>query len=102
MANARSFSLQPYPREGTTLLARHSLFPKQNPPLSDEEITKAITAAFSRTLKNKVGTQYPVISEPEDLADLCIKHLKERNDPIFTPYFYSSCSVDEIFELDSI
>src|SRR4051794_18831996 len=102
MAISKSFSLQPYPREGTTLLANHSLFPKQDPPLNDEEIISAVTAAFSRTLKNKVGKQYPVISDPEGLVNLCIKHLKERNDPIFTPYFYSSCQVDEIFELDSI
>ena len=97
-----SFSLQPYPREGTTLLAAHSLFPKQSPPLNEEEIIIAVTEAFSRALKNKVGKQYPVISDTEGLVNLCIKHLKERNDPIFTPYFYSSCQVDEIFELDSI
>jgi hypothetical protein len=97
-----SYSLQPYPREGTTLLAAHSLFPKQNPPLNEEEILTAVTDAFSRVLKNKVGKQYPAISDTEGLVNLCIKHLKERNDPIFTPYFYSSCQVDEIFELDSI
>jgi hypothetical protein len=69
-----SFSLQPYPREGTTLLSAHSLFPKQNTPLHEEEVIVAVTEAFSRVLKNKVGKQYPVISDAEGLVNLCIKH----------------------------
>ena len=93
---------QPYPRENSSLLAAHSLFPPLSPPLSDESIIKAIDAAFDRTGRNRVGNIRKVKSTPEELVNLCINHLKKRTDPILGVYFYTNCEVEEIFELDAI
>ena len=39
---------------------------------------------------------------PDELVQLCLQHLKERSDPILSPYFLSQCKLGEIFELDAI
>ena len=93
---------QPYPRENGTLLAAHSLFPASARPLPDDAIISAIRAAFDRARRNKVGNIKSTPSTPEELVDLCLKHLKTRTDPVLGTFFYSNCDVEEIFELDAI
>ena len=91
-----------YPREPNSLLAKHSLFPKCDPPLSDDIVSLAIEKAFARILLDKKGQNRKFPSTPSQLVDLCFKHLKQRTDPIIGSYFYSFCYMDEIFELDAI
>ncbi|MBI3981012.1 hypothetical protein HY345_03350 [Candidatus Microgenomates bacterium] len=101
-SSRNKFTLQPYPREGDTLLSAHGLFPKQDLPLTDKEVLVAVEIAFKRTITDKKGSLRRVNSSPKELVDLCIKHLKLRSCPILSPFFYSSCEVDEIFDLDAI
>ena len=97
----KSFA-QPYPREEKLLIAAHSLFPECRPSLSDNKIISAIEKAFDRSRRNKVGNIRQVPSSPEELVNLCLEHLKERSDPVLGTFFYSTCEVHEIFELDAI
>lgn len=78
------------------------MFPKLNPPLSDGQITKAIEKAFERATKNKEGD---VIEQPDSakaLVELCLKHLRDRTDPILTTSFYANVKAEEVFEMDAI
>ena len=93
---------QPYPREEKMLLAAYSLFPICSPPLPNKKIVSAIEKAFDRARRNKVGNIRKPPSTPIELVNLCLKHLKTRSDPILGTFFYSSCEVHEIFELDAI
>ena len=93
---------QPYPRETDRFLAAHSLFPQHNPPLSDDVVTNAIDIAFDRTLRDRCGKVKKVTNTPREMVKQCIKHIKERTDPVLGAYFYSSCNLGEVFELDAI
>jgi hypothetical protein len=78
------------------------MFPKLNPPLSDEQITRGVERAFERARKNKEGD---VIEQPETakaLVELCLKHLRDRTDPILTTSFYGDVKADEVFGMDAI
>lgn len=93
---------QPYPREENSLLAAHYLFPQHAPSLPDKTINQAIDVAFERTLRDRVGRLRPIAASPEALVKMCLKHLKERSDPILGPYFYSLGDAEDVFELDAI
>jgi hypothetical protein len=98
----QKLQLQPYPREGTSLLSADALYPKKNPPLSETHLDNAIESAFIRCMKNKRGEQKVVEANPEKLVQLTLKHLKERSDPVLSPYFLSLLNVEDIFELDAV
>jgi hypothetical protein len=103
MSSKKAVTLQPYPREaGGQLLAADSLFPPLTPPMNDELINTAIDEAFARCKKNKKGMTRKTIDTPEKLVALCIKHLRERSDPILSPYFVSQCKAEDIFALDAV
>lgn len=102
MARRGEQSLQNYPRIDGGLLARDELFPKQLPPLSLSSIDKAIDAAFTRCKKSKTGEELEVQETPEELVSLCISHLKERSDPILSPFFYSQMAVEDVFDMDAV
>ena len=80
-------SLQPYPREGLSLLSDPSIYPKKTPSISIPELNEAIDISFQRCLKNKMGVFKPYDPDPETLVASTVKHLKERSDPILSPYF---------------
>ena len=94
-------NLQPYPREGTSLLAAHHLFLAQTPALSDNQVLQAVDAAFDRTVRDRVGKKRLFPSRPEQFVELCVKHLRQRSG-IMGAYFYSLFSVEEIFGIDAI
>ncbi|MBE0640268.1 MAG: hypothetical protein IH598_17270 [Bacteroidales bacterium] len=94
--------LQPYPREGTSLLAANYLFPQKHPKLSDTVLESSIDNAFQRCLKNKKGELKTIDADPKTLVNQTLKHLKERSDPILSPYFLSLLDVEDIFELDAV
>lgn len=98
----QKLQLQPYPREGTSLVSADFLYPIRNPPFSDNHLEAAIQSAFSRCMKNKTGEQKIVESNPKKIVTLTLKHLKERSDPILSPYFLSLLNIEDIFELDAI
>ncbi len=100
--SSQKLQLQPYPREGTSLLASNSLFPVKGTSLSQIIIEKAIDNAFERCLKNKKGDTIVKKESPESLVKSTLKHLKERSDPILSPYFLSQLEVEDIFELDAV
>jgi len=93
--------LEPYPRE-LTYIARYSLFPKLDPPLDNTTIQNAIKTAFERTKKTRKGKAVEVLDTPQKLVKTCLRHLKERNDPIIAVSFFSSVDAKEIFEMDAI
>jgi hypothetical protein len=78
------------------------MFPKLNPPLSDKQITKAIEKAFERATKNKQGDVIEQPDSAESLVELCLKHLRDRTDPILTTSFYADVKAAEVFEMDAI
>lgn len=100
--SSQKLQLQPYPREGTSLLSAGFLFPEKDPPLSPSTIDLAIDNAFQRCLKNKKGEIKDKKETPESLVKSTLKHLKERSDPILSPYFLSQLEVEDIFELDAV
>jgi hypothetical protein len=53
-------------------------------------------------LKDKRGNVTELAQTPDELVELCLQHLKERSDPILSPYFLRQCPLDEIFELDAV
>jgi len=102
MAKSTRLQLQPYPREGNSLLAASYLFPRKERPLKAVLLEKCIDQAFKRCLLNKRGEFKSYQATPESLVKLTIKHLKERSDPILSPYFLSLLEVEDIFELDAV
>jgi hypothetical protein len=94
-------SIQPYPRE-SDFRARSDLFPKLDPPLSLDLIREAIRTAFERTMKDKRGENIRQIDTPQKLVLACLKHLKERYDPVLAVSFYSALNASEIFIMDEI
>lgn len=95
-------SLQPYPREKDDVLAAHSLFPRLKPPITDKQLETAIDHAFSRCVRDKKGKIKPIADTPQKLVAQCLKHLKERSDPILSPSFVSRLQAEELFELDAV
>lgn len=93
---------QPYPRQEKSLLVTSSLFPKQYPQLPLNYIQEAIEKAFKRTKKRKTGDALSVSNSPNELVALCLKHLKERTDPILGTSFYHQLDLGEIFDMDAI
>ncbi len=103
MAKIKGTSLQPYPRrQPDGYLADDSLFPLPESSITAEQLNAAITRAFERALKNKSGEEKKLPQSPEELVTLCLQHLRQRSDPVLSPFFFSHCDVDEIFELDAI
>jgi hypothetical protein len=93
--------IQSYPRRDD-FLAKDELFPRLKTPVNDAELSGAIRRAFERCLKDKRGNVTSLPELPEELVALCLQHLKERSDPILSPYFLSQCLLEEIFELDAV
>lgn len=96
------YGLQNYELEEGSILLKHSLLPKLNPPLDNKEIRTAIEMAFERTRKTRKGNEGRVIDTPEGLVKTCLKHLKERHDPIIGASFFSTVGAKEVFEMDAI
>ena len=101
MATRKLTSLQNYPRR-PDYLADDSLFPLPKKAITPRQLEESIKRAFERCLKVKSGETTQLPQTPEDLVKLCIKHLRERSDPVLSPSFFSQCRVEEIFELDAI
>jgi hypothetical protein len=101
MANIKKFSIQPYPRDEDGR-ADSKLFPRLHEPFEDSKIIKAIDLSFSFCLKNKKGDEKKLFDSPEKLVNMCIKHLKERSDPILSSYFIGQLKAEQIFELDAV
>jgi hypothetical protein len=99
---SRPSGLQPYPRESETYIAQHSLFPKLNPPLDYATIQIAIKAAFERMKKTRKGKQRSSLDGPAKLVKACLKHLKERNDPVIMASFFSKVDAKDVFEMDAV
>lgn len=95
-------TLQQYPREGDALLSVTNLFHRLDPPMKEQDIEEAIDAAFQRCIKNKKGEPKKTPRTPEELVSLCLKHLKERSDPVLSPYFVSQLKAEDLFELDAV
>lgn len=93
--------LQPYPRENQSLLSAEELYPK-NVPIKVEDLISIVDKAFVRCLKNKKGDIKTFNETPSDLVKTTLKHLKERSDPILSPYFLSLLKIEDIFELDAM
>lgn len=93
--------MQQYPRRDD-YLAQDKLFPPPNRRLSKETLTKAIHVAFERSISDKQGNAMPSTAGPGELVNMCIAHLRERSDPILSPFFLSQCRIEEVFELDAV
>ncbi|WAC05233.1 MAG: hypothetical protein OS112_00990 [Methanoregula sp.] len=92
---------QPYPRDSGSLLSSSTMYPKPT-PLPIESLHTAIKSAFERALKTKKGKQKKIPDTPDKLVSLCLKHLKERTDPIIGTDFYTHLRAEEIFDMDAI
>ncbi|MBI5674831.1 MAG: hypothetical protein HZC48_03230 [Nitrospirae bacterium] len=95
-------SLQDYPREKGFLLSDIKLFPPLAPPMKEKIIEEAIDAAFNRCIRDKKGKIKRTQDTPEKLVSACIKHLRERSDPILGSYFISQLKAEDVFELDAV
>jgi len=99
---SRPSGLQPYPRESDTYIAKHSLFPKLDPPLETATLQSAIKAAFVRMKKTRKGKERDLLDTPEKLVKACLRHLKERNDPVIMASFFSKVDAKDVFEMDAV
>jgi len=97
----QKYILQSYPRSHESYVADDAIFPRCN-PLKKSKLQIAIRSAFERSLRNKKGDFLTPHLTPRDLVRTCLKHLKERSDPILSPSFLGQCSLAEIFEMDAI
>ncbi|MCD4682264.1 MAG: hypothetical protein K8R86_03185 [Bacteroidales bacterium] len=102
LSSSQKLLLQPYPREGQLLLSANFLYRKKTPPITVKELEVVIDSAFQRCLKNKKGDIKIYNETPQSLVVSTIKHLKERSDPILSPYFLGLLKPEEIFELDAV
>jgi hypothetical protein len=102
LSSSQKLLLQPYPREGQTLLSANSLFPRKSPSINTKELEEIVDLAFQRCFKNKKGEIKVQNETPESLVVSTIKHLKERSDPILSPYFLGLLKAEDIFELDAV
>jgi len=101
-SSSQKLLLQPYPREGQTLLSADFLYPKKDPSVSINDLEDIIDKAFLRCFKNKKGESRIYSETPESLVKLTLKHLKERSDPILNPYFLGLLNVEDVFEFDAV
>ncbi len=58
--------------------------------------------AFERMLKTKKGLRREVLDTPSKLVEACLRHLKERNDPVIMASFFSKIEAKDVFEMDAI
>ena len=91
-----------YPREKDTFLASWRLFPKLNPPLTDDELRDSIKIAFERSKLNKLGGPANEIDTPEKLVSTCLKHIRDRSDPVLSSIFFSGKTPGEVFLMDAV
>jgi hypothetical protein len=98
MANIK---MQNYPR-GDDYLADGKIFPRPKGKITANQLSQAITRAFERCLKDKGGNVTELSQTPDELVEVCLQHLKQRSDPILSPYFLGQCEIEEIFELDAV
>ena len=101
MAKKSTRNLQTYPRRDGEYLAKDSLFPKSS-PINNEHFERAIELAFERTLIEKKGKRKSLDLSPDQLVEMCLKHLKERSDPIISPSFFSSLAPSDVFTMDAV
>jgi hypothetical protein len=83
-------------------MSANYLYPIKDPCLSDGVLEDTIIAAYQRCMKNKQGEFKPYSASPQSLVKSTINHLKERSDPILSPYFLSLLQIEDIFELDAV
>jgi hypothetical protein len=102
ISSSGRLSLQPYPREGQSLLSAGSLYPRKTPSIAGKEMDEIVDLAFQRCFKNKKGDTRLYKETPQSLVTSTIKHLKERSDPILSPYFLGLLNAENIFELDAV
>ena len=103
MANAmRKMTIQPYPRGEDGLLSKHELFPQPSTPTRDDVIDAAIERAFLSSRKDKKGILVTQEDSPNALVARCLKHLRERSDPVLSSHFVGSLKADEIFGFDAV
>jgi hypothetical protein len=95
-------NLQPYPREGTSLLSSNSMYNVKVPCIPDDELITIVESAYQRCMKNKLGEIKPYFATPQSLVRSTLAHLKERSDPILSPYFLNLLQIEDIFELDAV
>jgi hypothetical protein len=93
--------IQNYPRRDD-YLAKDTIFLRPKTPIISDQLSQAIAKAFERCLKDKRGNVVELPQSPTELVQLCLQHLKQRSDPILSPYFLSQCEIEEIFELDAV
>jgi hypothetical protein len=102
ISSSQKLFLQPYPREGQSLLSADFLFPRKTPPITLKELDEIVDFAFQRCFKNKKGDSKLYQETPKSLVASTIKHLKERSDPILSPYFLGLLNAEDIFQLDAV
>lgn len=83
------------------MLARHSLFPRLSPPMSESKIASAVEIAFRECGLTRTGKMKEAPSSPAELVRLALIHLKERTDPIDGVSFFTSIGIEDVF-LDAI
>jgi hypothetical protein len=93
--------LQPYPRRKGEFLADDKLLPSAN-PISEKKLNNAIRGAFERTITGKKGKKSSPDIPPKQLVEMCLKHLKERSDPILNPSFLGQLDLPDIFIMDAV
>jgi hypothetical protein len=98
---SRPSGLQSYPRESNYII-KQTILPKLSPPLSDAAIQSAIKNAFERMQKTRRGKKRDLFDKPSKLVTACLKHLKERYDPVIMASFFSPIKAADIFELDAV
>ncbi len=101
MAKGHKSGLQPYPRREGEFFADDKLFPKAD-PISKEKLNNAIKRAFERTITKKKGRKSTIHISPSELVEMCLKHLKERSDPILSPSFLGQLNLSDVFIMDSV
>jgi hypothetical protein len=71
-------------------------------PIAAEHLIGSIDGAFQRCQKNKEGEAKENAPTPQVLVARCLKHLRERSDPILNPYFVAAVKPEELFALDAV
>lgn len=93
--------MQTYARTEGEVLSDDNLYAIP-PPMDTKSIDLIIDRAFQRSGLDKTGKTKMRRDTPEQLIDQCIKHLRERSDPILSPSFLAQCEVENVFELDAV
>jgi len=84
------------------LLSADSLYPRKTPPITSKDLDEIVDLAFQRCFKNKKGDTRKYQETPQSLVISTVKHLKERSDPILSPYFLGLLNAEDIFQLDAV